>query len=167
MPSDSRPGQGGSREGEGCSTPTLREAFSYSGGDCSGGRTRPCFLTGVSAQPLLCLHSPLQHMGAHLLLVLTGSRSGKPQDLHPKTSKDPLWPNGHVSNEEKKWQRWQKPKHNLGHLGGQSALEMSLQENYGPCAVTVGLGQCRSSIKAGASPHSHIHSLSSILLGTR
>ncbi|XP_033926189.1 feather beta keratin-like [Melopsittacus undulatus] len=34
---------------------------------------------------------------------------------------------------------------------------VSLLENYCLCAVTVGLGQCRSSIKAGASPHSLIH----------
>ncbi|XP_055553791.1 feather beta keratin-like [Falco cherrug] len=37
------------------------------------------------------------------------------------------------------------------------ALEVSLLENYCPRAVTVRLGRCRSSIKAGPSPHSLVH----------
>uniref|UniRef100_A0A8V5HCF9 Keratin n=2 Tax=Melopsittacus undulatus TaxID=13146 RepID=A0A8V5HCF9_MELUD len=41
--------------------------------------------------------------------------------------------------------------------GGCFALEVSLLENYCPCAVTVGLGLCRSSIKVGTSLHSLIH----------
>ncbi|XP_042643036.1 uncharacterized protein LOC122152801 [Tyto alba] len=41
---------------------------------------------------------------------------------------------------------------------GYFALEVSLLENYRPCAATLGLGQCSSSIKAGPSPHSLIHS---------
>ncbi|XP_068068202.1 feather keratin 1-like [Anomalospiza imberbis] len=43
-------------------------------------------------------------------------------------------------------------------LGRMFCFEMSLQENYCPCAVTVGLGRCRNSIKAGPLPHSLIHS---------
>ncbi|KAM9520954.1 feather beta keratin-like [Guaruba guarouba] len=41
--------------------------------------------------------------------------------------------------------------------GGCFALEVSLLENYCLCAVTVGLGQCTNSIKAGTSPHSLIY----------
>ncbi|XP_055646059.1 uncharacterized protein LOC129782656 [Falco peregrinus] len=41
--------------------------------------------------------------------------------------------------------------------GRHFALEVSLLENYCPRAVTVRLGRCRSSIKAGPSPHSLIH----------
>ncbi|XP_068275123.1 feather keratin 1-like [Nyctibius grandis] len=41
---------------------------------------------------------------------------------------------------------------------GYFSLEVSLLENYSPCAVTVCLGRCRSSIKAAPSPHSLIHS---------
>ncbi|XP_069733262.1 feather keratin 1-like [Phaenicophaeus curvirostris] len=41
---------------------------------------------------------------------------------------------------------------------------MTLQENYCLRAVSVGLGRCRSSIKAGPSPHSLIHLSLLILL---
>ncbi|KAM4757142.1 feather keratin 1-like [Cyanocitta cristata] len=41
------------------------------------------------------------------------------------------------------------------------------RENYCPCAVTAGLGQCRSSIKAGPSLHSLIHSLRFQLTGNK
>ncbi|CAM9852966.1 unnamed protein product [Bubo scandiacus] len=50
---------------------------------------------------------------------------------------------------------------------GYFALEVSLLENYGPRAVTVGPGRCRSSIKAGPSPHSLIHSSQLHLLGNK
>ncbi|XP_059686176.1 feather keratin 1-like [Gavia stellata] len=50
---------------------------------------------------------------------------------------------------------------------GYFALEVSRLENYCPCAVTVGLGRCRSSIKAGPSAHSLIHSSRLHLLGNK
>ncbi|XP_026720429.1 uncharacterized protein LOC113489115 [Athene cunicularia] len=50
---------------------------------------------------------------------------------------------------------------------GYFALEVSLQENYCLTAVTVGLGRCRSSIKASPSPHSLIHSSQFHLLGNK
>ncbi|XP_052641807.1 feather keratin 1-like [Harpia harpyja] len=50
---------------------------------------------------------------------------------------------------------------------GYFALEVSLLENYCAHAVTVGLGQCRSSIKVGPSPHSLIHSSCLHLLGNK
>ncbi|XP_069732786.1 feather beta keratin-like [Phaenicophaeus curvirostris] len=51
--------------------------------------------------------------------------------------------------------------------GGCFVLEVTLQENYYLRAVSVGLGQCRSSIKAGPSPHSLIHSSGLLLLGNQ
>ncbi|XP_069732784.1 feather beta keratin-like [Phaenicophaeus curvirostris] len=44
---------------------------------------------------------------------------------------------------------------------------VTLQENYCLRAVSVGLGRCRSSIKAGPSPHSLIHSSGLLLLGNQ
>ncbi|XP_061851134.1 feather keratin 1-like [Colius striatus] len=40
-------------------------------------------------------------------------------------------------------------------------------DNYCPCAVTVGLGRCRSSIKVGPCPHSLIRSSRLHLLGNK
>lgn len=51
--------------------------------------------------------------------------------------------------------------------GGCFALAVSLLENYCPCARAVSLGLCRSSIKAGTFPHSHIHCSCLLLLGNK
>ncbi|XP_053944020.1 feather beta keratin-like [Cuculus canorus] len=59
------------------------------------------------------------------------------------------------------------PKGNLCHQGGCSFVEVTLLENYCLHAVSVGLGRCRSSIKAGPSPHSLIHSSCLHLLGNK
>ncbi|XP_068275121.1 uncharacterized protein [Nyctibius grandis] len=50
---------------------------------------------------------------------------------------------------------------------GYFAVEVSLLENYCPRAVTVCLRRCGSSIKAGPSPHSLIHSSRLHLLGKK
>lgn len=57
-------------------------------------------------------------------------------------------------------------KLNLYHYVGYSALEVSRLENYCPRAVTVGLGQCRSSIRVFLLSLSSTP-LISVSLGTR
>ncbi|XP_008629805.2 PREDICTED: feather keratin 1 [Corvus brachyrhynchos] len=51
--------------------------------------------------------------------------------------------------------------------GGYFSLEVNVLENYCPCAVPVGLGRCRSSIKGAPSPRSLIHSSHLHLLGIK
>ncbi|XP_053944015.1 feather beta keratin-like, partial [Cuculus canorus] len=60
-----------------------------------------------------------------------------------------------------------KRNHNLYYRGGCFVLEVTLLENDCLRAVSVGLGLCRSSIKAGSSPHSLIHSSRLHLFGNK